>query len=61
MQCNTRNFYVYKEVNSCADRLAKMGAELTSNHLFLCNPPSIVVDLLSMDKAGRVCNRLIVP
>ena len=57
----TRNLYVYREANSCADRLARMGAELTSNHLFWCNPPPMVVDLLSMDKAGHECNRLIVP
>ena len=52
---------MYREANSCADRLARMGAELTSNHLFWCNPPPMVVDLLSMDKAGHECNRLIVP
>ena len=56
----TRNFSVYREANSCADRLARMGAELTLEHLFLCNPPSVVVDLVAMDKAGHVCNRLIV-
>ena len=56
----TRNFYVYREANSCADRLIRMGAELTLDHLFLCNPPPMVVDLLCMDKAGHVCNRLIV-
>ena len=56
----TRNFYVYREANSCADRLTRMGAELTLDHLFLCNPPPMVIDLLSVDKAGHVCNKLTV-
>ena len=57
----TRNFSVYREASSCADRLARMRAEFTLDHLFLCNPPSMVVDLVAMDKTGHVCNRLIVP
>ena len=45
----TRNFSVYREANSCANRMARMGAEFTLDHLFLC-PPSVVVDLVAMDK-----------
>ena len=51
---------MYREANSCADRLTRMGAELTLDHLFLCNPPPMVIDSLSVDKAGHVCNKLIV-
>ena len=55
----TRNFSVYREANSWVDGIARMGAEFTLDHLFLC-PPSVVVDLVAMDKAGHVYNRLIV-
>lgn len=52
--------HVYREANSCVDRLAKIAANLYTDHFFLYNPPPVVVDLLVMDKAGHVCNRLIV-
>lgn len=39
--------HVYREANSYADRLARMGAELTSDFLILYNPPDVVVDLLA--------------
>lgn len=52
--------HVYREANSCVDQLAKMGANLYTDHLFLYNPPPVVVDLLVMDKAGHVCNKLII-
>ena len=53
--------HVYRETNSYIDRLAKMTADLYTDHLFLYNPPPVVVDLLVMDKTGHVCNRVIVP
>ena len=53
--------HVYREANNCADRLAKMGADLNTNHLFLYNTLPVVVDLLALDKADYVCNRLIIP
>ena len=53
--------HVYREANYCADRLAKMGADLHTDYLSLYNPPPVVVDLLALDKAGHVCNRLILP
>ena len=53
--------HVYRESNYCADRLAKMGADLHTDYLFLYNPPPVVADLLALDKAGHVCNRLILP
>ncbi|KAK9983154.1 hypothetical protein SO802_032679 [Lithocarpus litseifolius] len=58
---NCRVEHVYREANNCADKLAKMGADLYTDHLFLYNPPPVVVDLLLLDKAGHFCNRLIVP
>ena len=47
---------VYREANSCADRLVNMGVGLYTDYLFLYNLLSVVVDLLVMDKAGHVCN-----
>ena len=54
------------EISMCIGKLIvvlieRMGAELILDHLFLCNPPPLVVNLLSLDKAGHVCSRLIVP
>ena len=30
--------HVYREANGCADRLTRMGADLTSDYLFLYDP-----------------------
>ena len=51
--------HVYREANCYVDRLAKMGADLYTEYFFLYNPP-MVVDLLALDKASHVCNRLII-
>ncbi|KAL0014884.1 hypothetical protein SO802_001953 [Lithocarpus litseifolius] len=53
--------HVYREANRCADRLARLGADLHSDHLILYNPPPVVEDLLASDKAGFFGNRLVVP
>ena len=53
--------HVYREANRCADRLARLRVDLHSDHLILYNPPPVVEDLLDSDKAGRVCNKLVVP
>ena len=53
--------HVYREANGCANRLARMGADIKLDYLFLYDPPPVVVDLLDNDKAGHVCNRLVVP
>ena len=53
--------HMFRKANYCADRLARMGAELNSDFQFLYNPPSVVVDLLARVKAAFVrFNRLIV-
>ena len=53
--------HVFREANSCANRLDRMGAELISDFQFLYNPSNVVVDLLIREKAGFVCcNRLVV-
>ena len=53
--------HVYREANNYVDRLSKMGVDLYTDHLFLYSPPSVVVDLLVLDKVGHIRNRLIVP
>ena len=53
--------HVFREANRCADRLARLGADLHSNHLILYNPPPVVEDLLATDKVGHFCNKLVVP
>ena len=53
---------MFREANGCADRLARMGAELVvTNFLFLFEPLDVVGDMLASDKAGIVFyNRLVV-
>ena len=59
---NSSVAYVFREANGCADRLARMGAELVvTNFLFLFEPLDVVGEMLASDKAGIVfCNRLVV-
>ena len=51
---------MFREANGCADRLARMGAELVvTNFLFLFEPSDMVGEMLASDKGGMVfCNRL---
>ena len=59
---NSSVAHVFREANGCADRLARMGAELVvTDFLFLFEPPDVVDEMLASDKAGIVfCNRLAV-
>ena len=59
---NSSVAHVFMEANGCADRLARMGAELVvTDFLFLFEPPDVVGEMLASDKAGIVfCNRLVV-
>ena len=53
--------HVFREANGCADRLARMGAELVTDFLFLFESPDVVGEMLASDKAGIVfCNRLVI-
>ena len=53
--------HVFREANGCADRLARMGAELVTDFLFLFESPDVVGEMLASDKAGIIfCNRLVV-
>ena len=51
--------HVYREANSCADKLTRMGADPISDYLFLYDSLPVVVDLLAIDKARLACNRLV--
>ena len=61
---------IYWEANHCTDTLAKLGANLNSpnvvenfgqNYAFVTfdHPLDVVENLLTLDKATNVCNRLI--
>ena len=52
--------HVFREANRCVDRLARLRADLHSNCLILYNPLPMVEDLLTSDKDGHFCNRLVV-
>lgn len=52
--------HIFREVNRCADRLAKMGAVQIIDFLILYEPPLVVDNLLVFNKAKIFCNRLIV-
>ena len=59
---NSSVAHVFREANGCANRLARMGAELVvTDFLFLFEQPDVVGEMLASDKAGIVfCNRLVV-
>ena len=52
--------HIFREVNRCADRMAKMGANLATDFLILYEPPLVVDSVLAFDKAELYCNRLFV-
>ena len=56
---NKHVFHAYREVNQCADALAKLVAHSGTQFVVFCNPPSMVETLLVFDKVSMFCNRLI--
>ena len=52
--------HIFREVNRCTDRLAKMGAVQITDFLILYEPPPVVDNLPVFNKAKIFCNRLIV-
>ncbi|XP_050241321.1 uncharacterized protein LOC126690241 [Quercus robur] len=54
-----RVIHAFREANQCADALAKLGAQFLSSFVTFCNPPSVVKDILTFDKANLCCNRLV--
>jgi len=51
--------HVYREVNQCADALARLGSSVVSSFVDFVEPPPVVVSLLAFDEASSFCNRLI--
>ena len=52
--------HIFREANKCADKLANMGATLSSDFLLLYEPPPVMANMLAFDKAELFCNRLVV-
>ncbi|XP_058726804.1 uncharacterized protein LOC131598196 [Vicia villosa] len=50
--------HVYREVNGCANRLAKHGKELGVGYVFLLNMPRWLVDNFSRDSKGVLYSRI---
>ena len=48
--------HIFREANRCADRLAKMGADLTTDFQISYEPPPVVDSVLTFDKAEIFCN-----
>lgn len=53
------NAFTYRETNRCADALAKHGTSLSVSVVYFDYPPAVVKDMLALDRAAKVCNRLI--
>ena len=51
--------HFYREVNQCADALAKLRAQSFTHFVVFCNPQPMVETLLAFDKASMHCNRLV--
>lgn len=56
---NKRVLHIYREAHQYADALAKLGAQSSPHFVVFCNPPLVVENLLAVDKASMVCNRLV--
>nr|XP_023881759.1 uncharacterized protein LOC111994132 [Quercus suber] len=50
--------HVYREVNKCADFLAKLGASLEVDFNVFSSPPVDLLSLWEADARGLYCNRL---
>ena len=57
--------HCYREGNKCADRLARLGADMEENFVVFDAPPPVIAPLLILDKLGmtqeRVCNEVVFP
>ena len=51
--------HFYREVNQCADALAKLREQSFTHFVVFCNPQPMVETLLAFDKASMHCNRLV--
>lgn len=55
-----RLMYCFREVNRCADALAKLGTNMEDDFAVFESPPSCIVNILHSNKLGltqdRICN-----
>ena len=50
--------HVYREVNQCADTLARLGSSVIPSFVIFVEPPPVVANLLALVAAGNFCNKL---
>lgn len=57
--------HCYREANSCADCLARIGAKQARNFILYDDPPVDIIELISSNKSGvyhnRLCPEYVVP
>ena len=51
--------HCYREANACADFLARKGALQASSFILYQDPPVDLLELISSEKLGLYCNRVI--
>ncbi len=51
--------HIFREANQCADALANLGALLDIPFVIFANPPHVMENLLTFDKAELFCNKLV--
>lgn len=51
---------IFREVKRCADRLAKMGVDQTTEFQILYEPPPVMDNWLAFDKVELFCNIVVV-
>ena len=56
---NKQITYTYREVNQCADTLAKLGASSLSSFAVFFSPPPMVERIMAFDKANLYYNKLV--
>ena len=59
MQSLTNEYNVYREASQCADALARLGSSVIFSFVVFVEPPPVVADLLALNVAGNICNKLV--
>ena len=56
---NKRIQHMYREVNQCADTLARLRSSVVFSFVVFVEPPHVVANLLALNVAGNICNKLV--
>ena len=56
---NMRIEHTFQEANRCADAMSKLGNSSDVVYGLFQSPPSVVEQLVTLDKKGVACNRLV--